>query len=396
MKITHIDIIPISIPLKAPIRWPWGCRVDACRTIIRLDTDTGLVGYGETMCGATIDILRTNAEKVIGTDPFEIERLLSRFLMLPYFSGYSAQGAIAGIEMACWDLMGKRTGKSVCEIMGGRFRKDIDIAAYIFSRYANGDEGGENNPELLAASCVKLRDKYGFNTFKYKGGLFEPAFDLETLTLMREYLGPDTRLRIDPNAGWSFEMALKLGKEMLPLDLEYLEDPVWGLDSMARLRRDVPIPFATNMCVVDFDSLPVGIRMGSVDIVLADPHKWGGMWNTKKLAGVCESFGMGMSIHSGAEAGLSTAANLHLAASTPQIYFAIDSHYHHFSGDILTDMHQFKDGQIHVPEGPGLGVDVDGNKLKKYADRFNHQGEIEFAGTDAYRPEWLPTRPLWT
>lgn len=396
MIITHVDIIPISIPLKAPIRWPWGCRIDACRTIVRLHTDVGLVGYGETICGATIDILKSQAAKIIGEDPFALERLLAHYLMLPYFSGYSAQGAIAGIEMACWDLMGKATGKSVCDLMGGRFRKDIDVAAYIFARYPNGDEGGEDSPEKLAATCVDLRQEYGFGTFKYKGGLFEPSFDVETLRMMREYLGPDARLRIDPNAGWSFEIALKLAREILPLNLEYLEDPVWGLDSMARLRKDVPIPFATNMCVVDFDTLPVGIRMSSVDIVLADPHKWGGMWNTKKLAAVCQSFGMGMSIHSGAEAGLSTAANLHLAASTPQIYFAIDSHYHHFSDDILSSMHQFRAGQLHVPEGPGLGVEVDEDKLQKYAKRFESTGEIEFAGGDAYRPEWLPTRPLWT
>jgi len=103
-----------------------------------------------------------------------------------------------------------------------------------------------------------------------------------------------------------------------------------------------------------------------------------------------------MSIHSGAEAGLSTAANLHLAGSTPQIYLAIDSHYHHLSDDILAGgMLRYVGGQMSVPAGPGLGVTVDEDKLAQYAERFQQQGDSGFAGRDARRPQWFPQRPAW-
>lgn len=396
MRISDIDIIPITIPLRAPIRWPWGCRAEASRAVVRVTTDEGLVGYGETRTGTTVAVLQANAHKVLGEDPFSIERILAHYLMTPYHSGYSGHGAICGIEMACWDIMGKAVGKSVCDLMGGRYRDKIDISAYIFARYEHEGEGGEDSPEKLAAFCQDLARSHGFKVFKYKGGVFDPDFDLETMRAMRETLGPSARLRIDPNGLWSFGTALRLSREFLPLNLEYLEDPVWGLDNMARLRRDVPIPFATNMCVVDFDTLPVGIRLGSVDIILGDPHRWGGLWQTKKLAGVCQAFRLGMSIHSGAEAGISTAANLHLAASTPQIYYAIDSHYHHMSDDIIEGgMHRYVDGQMDVPQGPGLGVTVDEDKLALYAERFQRQGDCDYAGQDLNRPEWLPRLPMW-
>ena len=396
MRISSVDVIPISIPLRAPIRWPWGCRVEACRTVVRLRTDDGLVGYGETIGGDTVAILQANAGRVQGEDPFNIERILARYLMTPYFSGYAGYGAICGIEMACWDLMGRATGRSVSDLLGGRYRERVEVSAYIFARYEKDGEGGEDSPDRLTGFCRRMAMEHGFKVFKYKGGVFDPDFDVATLRSMREALGPSARLRIDPNGNWSFETALRLSRQFAEIGLEYLEDPVWGLDCMARLRKDVPIPFATNMCVVDMDTLPVGIRLGAVDIVLGDPHKWGGLWQTKKLAAVCQAFGLGMSIHSGAEAGISTAANLHLAASTPQIYLAIDSHYHHLSDDILAGgMLCYVDGQMEVPAGPGLGVTVDEDRLALYAERFRRQGDSVFAGKDVHRPQWFPQRPAW-
>jgi glucarate dehydratase len=396
MKISDIEIIPISIPLKAPIRWPWGSRTEAARIVVRLTTDEGLVGYGETFSLTTRAVLEANGRKVVGEDPFNIEKILARFLMVPYFSGYSGQGAICAVEMACWDLIGKAVDKPVCDLIGGRLRDRVDVAAYIFPRYEKDGEGGEDTPEKLGQLAQDLARQHGFRVFKYKGGVFDPEFDLEVMRLLRQVLGPGAKLRIDPNANWSFETALRVSKQLLPLDLEYLEDPVWGLDAMSRLRRDVSIPFATNMCVVDFDTLPVGIRLGAVDVILGDPHKWGGLWQSKKLAGVCQAFGLGMSIHSGAEAGISTASFLHLAASTPQIYFAIDSHYHHLADDILAGgMLKYENGQMAVPTGPGLGVKIDKDKLAFYAERFRRQGDCDFAGQDVQRPEWLPRRPMW-
>ena len=140
---------------------------------------------------------------------------------------------------------------------------------------------------------------------------------------------------------------------------------------MARLRRDIHTPLATNMCVVDFDSLPVGIREGAVDIILADPHKWGGIWATKKLAAVCDAFHLGMSMHAGAELGVSTAVNIQLAASTPQIRYSIDGHYHHELDDIIVGgKHKYHNGMMRVPDAPGIGVELDEEKVAYYHECF--------------------------
>ena len=125
---------------------------------------------------------------------------------------------------------------------------------------------------------------------------------------MRETFGDQIGLRVDPNAGWTAQTALRVCKQLDKYDLEYIEDPTWGLEAMARLRKDIKTPLSTNMCVVEFDQIPPAIRLGAVDIILADCHKWGGIWQTKKLASVCETFKLGMSMHSGSELGISTAA----------------------------------------------------------------------------------------
>lgn len=140
---------------------------------------------------------------------------------------------------------------------------------------------------------------------------------------------------------------------------------------MSRIRRDIHIPIATNMCVVNFDTLPTGIRENACDIILADAHKWGGISATKKLAAVCNTFRLGMSMHAGAELGISTAVNIHLAASTPEINYSIDGHYHHEVDDVLKGgKHQYIGGKMRVPDAPGIGVEPDEEKVAYYHQQF--------------------------
>lgn len=194
---------------------------------------------------------------------------------------------------------------------------------------------------------------------------------------IREHFGPDFRLRIDPNGCWSPQTALWVCKELEKIGMEYIEDPTWGIEGMARLRRDIHTPIATNMCVVDFDTLPIGIREGAVDIILADPHKWGGVLVTKKLAAVCNAFRIGMSMHSGAELGGSIAANIQIAASTPEIGYSIDGHYHHIVDDYIKGgKHQYRNGKMKVPDAPGLGIEWDSEKVEFYHDCFLHGPQI--------------------
>ena len=384
MKISKIETLRVTIPLEAPILWSQGWRSATTRTLVKVYTDEGIVGIGETRGDDGIEemIKGKMAPKLIGADPFQIELILEKFHMLSYFQGYFGLSAVAGVEIALWDIIGKASGRPLCDLLGGRYRDPISFSGYIFYRAENNGVGGEKTPEEIVRFCERVVEEHGFDCLKLKGGAYPPEHDIEVLRAIRERFGSKFRLRIDPNGCWSPQTAIKVARELDEIGLEYLEDPVWGIEGMARLRKDIHIPIATNMCVVNFDSLPTGIREGAVDIILADAHKWGGILVTKKLAGVCEAFRIGLSMHSGAELGVSTAVNLHLAASTPQISYSIDGHYHHIVDDIIKGgKHKYVNGMIKVPEGPGLGVELDEDKVGKYHELWASGIEAAANGT---------------
>ena len=318
MKITSTKVTTVMVPLEAPIRWGYGTRTNTVRNIVEVHTDDGLVGWGESRGSKQVrGLIEQFGKRVIGESPFDIERILALFQTEPFFHGYDGHSAIAGLEMALWDLKGKATGRPVYELLGGLYRRHVPVAAYIFYRHLSEDGlGGESTPEDIVVHCQDLVEKYKFTTLKLKGGVFPPEEEVAAIAAMREAFGPDVKLRLDPNGIWTPQTSLRIGHMLLPYDLEYLEDPTYGIDGMAMLRKDIPIPLSTNMWVVEFDHIPLSVHMGAVDVILSDVHKWGGLWRTKELAAVCRTFKLGFSMHSGAELGISTAAMLQIGAST--------------------------------------------------------------------------------
>lgn len=395
MIIARMDLTTVNVPFVSPLRHSGGVRYGLTRTIVRLTTDTGLTGWGETQGGAICRSIMKGFEKtLIGSDPFDVELFLQRYLTwTPYFAGYAGMLAIAGVEMAMWDLMGKATGLPLHKLLGGKLRDRVPFAAYLFYRYPSADGKGEiSNPDQMIDYCHLMQDQYGFGTFKFKGGVFEPAVEMDAMRRIRNDLGQHAPLRFDPNGIWTVETTLRWADALRELRLEYLEDPTWGMENNRRVRREVPIPIATNMYVVDFDSLATGVRCEAIDIVLADVHKWGGVLNTRKLAAVCQVMGLGISMHSGAELGISTMCHIHLAASMPHMKYAVDSHDHQQADDILVGGRlRYRDGCIDVPDAPGLGVEVDLDKLKHYAQRNADDGDYVAIG-DPRRPHFIPDK----
>ena len=373
MKITEIKATTVNVPFSETFSSSVGSHNGTTRTIVEVDTDEGITGLGETYRG---DITRRLIEKIsptiIGTDPFELEQLCSNLKMIPYFYGYVGFAAIAGIEMACWDAIGKKTKASLSKLLGGRARDQIEITGVLTSNAA----AGETKTEAVVRSADLLSSVFGFTTLKYKGSE-DWRSDVEAMVRLAESHGARAKLRIDPNGAWSVQDSLQAAKALLNIPLEWLEDPTERIEGMARLRREFPILLATNMCVVKFDDVAPAIREGAVDVILGDPHKWGGILPTKKLAAVCEAFQLGMSLHSGSELGISTAANLHIAASSPVISYAIDSLYYLLKDDIITESFEIANGRIPVPEGPGLGIDLDREKFEKYTDLNRRDGDYD-------------------
>jgi len=376
MQITEIKATPVFVPLETPTHSNMGIRLGTKRTIVQMYTDNGVEGIGETLGGdPTTYLIKLMSNQIIGEDPFRIENILRRLSKLPFFYGYNGFMAIGGIEMACWDIMGKATNQPVAQLLGGIERREIPVSAFVHNRESTDKKeiSREQSAERIVEFAQQLIDKYGFKVIKYKSEGTNDFLDLKVMRSLREHFGEEMKLRIDPNTAWTYEQALNICKKLEPYDLEYIEDPVAGIEAMSRLRREVNIPFSTNMRVVDFDQLAIGIQIKAVDVILGDPIHWGGLWNFKKLAAVCETFKLGMSMHSGGDLGISTAAILQLVASTPVVHHAMDSLYYHYVGDIITEPFKFIDGCLHLPEGPGLGVTIDQETFDQYAEMYKEQ-----------------------
>jgi glucarate dehydratase len=167
---------------------------------------------------------------------------------------------------------------------------------------------------------------------------------------------PADGVRYDPNAALTVEEAIRFGHAIEDLRNDYFEDPTWGLNGMRRLRSMVRIPLGTNTVVVNFEQLAANALDLAVDVILLDTTFWGGIRPCVKAAGVCETFNLGIAVHSSGELGIQLATMLHLGASLPNLGFAADAHYHHLVDDVIVGgKMEYVGGAIAVPNGPGLG-----------------------------------------
>lgn len=395
MKIVDLRARTVLLPIEAPLRHSYSTHRAFARTVLELFADEGLVGLGEVAATVTPEQLEALRPMLIGEDPLNLERIGMKISQRRYTT---RQGPLlAAVEMACLDLVGKRLGEPVGKLLGGTVRDRVEVAAYLFYRDP-AEPGGPAvvTPEEMVAHARDLVGRFGFRTLKLKAGVFPPEHDLAVLRALRAAF-PEARLRVDPNATWAPQTALRIGRHLADLDLEYFEDPSWGLAGLASVTGRVGIPTATNMCVTEFDHLGPAVRMRAVDIVLSDPWYWGGLRATKTLAVAAAAFGLGVGMHSGLELGIGLAAMLHVASTMPQLVHAIDAHYHHLLDDVVAGpMLRYEGGSMAPPAGPGLGVALDEEKMARYAAAWqDRRTEQPLYPHDPARPDWYPLIPAW-
>ena len=397
MKIRDIKATTVTVPLEAPLRHAngahWGRFV---RTIVEIITDEGLIGYGEMGGGGASaeDAIKGLKPYLVGHDPLQLEMLRWK-IMNPVGSLYNNRYQIhAAIEFACMDLAGKKLGIRACDLLGGSVREEIPFATYLFYRYNSKKtgKGGEASPEEMVAHAKELTKVNGFKSHKLKGGVFHPDHDIEVFRALADAF-PDSSFRLDPNSTWSVEEAIRVGKAIEDINNDYFEDPTFGLEGMRRVRNFVKIPTATNTVVINFEQLASCIRTEAVDVILLDTTFWGGLRQAYKAGQVLETFQWGASIHSSGELGIQLATMLHLGAALPNLGFAADAHYHHLTDDIIKGgKFKYENGAIKLPKGPGLGVDLDYDKLKQYSELYKELGGYPY-DRDPGRPEWVCIMP---
>jgi glucarate dehydratase len=399
-KIREMIVTPIAV-IDPPLLNAAGLHAPyALRTIVELVTDDNISGISEIPGNSSTDAALETARKLlIGSDPFQLNSM--RRTLEDYFGKETSEKRgdapwdqrklvhiFSAIEVACLDIIGKATGLPVVDLLGGKMREAVPFAAYLFYKYegAGGELGFQKDPGAIGwaaarqhaalkpaeivAQAQAMCKEFGFQSIKLKGGVFEPRIEVDSIFALRKAFGPNTPLRIDPNAIWTVETSVKYGKEMEGY-LEYLEDPVRGQENMARVRKSLNIPLATNMCTTSFEEIPTSISLSSEDIILSDHHFWGGLRSSMELTKICETFGRGLSMHSNSHLGISLAAMVHLGAAIPNFKYALDTHYPWQSDEVIIGGRmKFEDGSVLVPQEPGLGVELDRKELARLHQNY--------------------------
>lgn len=366
----------------------------AIRSVIEVLTNDGVLGLGESYGDAGhLSQLRQVADALVGVDVFSSNRMFSlAATVLTGVVGGDGHGltgqisqvgtilrAYSPFEVACLDIQGKLLDRPVSDLLGGTVRTSVPYSAYLFYKWAAhpGGEPDDYGEVLDAAAIVEqarwMLDTFGFTAIKLKGGVLKPDEEIDTIFALRDAFG-DTPLRLDPNAAWTVETSLRVGQALEGV-LEYLEDPTFGLDAMAQVARQVSMPLATNMCVVGFEDLAPAIEKGSVGVILSDHHYWGGPRRVQGLATICDTFDLGLSMHSNSHLGISLAAMTHLAAAVPNLTYALDTHWPWKQEDVIVGgALTFKNGAVAVPTTPGLGVELDRDQLERMHRQYTSCG----------------------
>ncbi len=397
MKITKVKWTRAFIPIEAPLRYAFGAHPGFSRIIVEVETDEELVGLGECYGGASREgQLAEMGPLLVGEDPFQIERIRWKLAAPTSLKLFGHVLGFAALEFACLDLQGKALGKPICDLLGGRVRDDVAFSAYLFYRYHNDKGKGEvGNAQQMVQFARRLVQEHGFETLKYKNGVLPPEEEIETFIALRKAF-PDQRLRLDPNAAWTTTTSVRVARKLRDYDVEYLEDPVWGMRAMGRVNAKVPwITLASNMSVFAFEDLAPTVAMNVLDVVLLDPHWYGGITRARLAGQICEAMGIDVGMHSGAEFGISQAAMIHLAATLPNMVMAADSHYHHLNDDVIEGGKlKYQKGKMSVPKGPGLGVSLDRDKLAQYHELSKKQQmgswieDPRVPGKITHQPKW--------
>ncbi len=389
------------------------------RLIVEVETADGITGIGETY-GDTkyLDLARPLVEALRGRPVSDINGLfaLADRVCETTGGGLDAGGlrgvqsadklrlsVVSGFEVACLDALGKALGLPVHALLGGKVRDAVDYSAYLFYRWAEhpgaaGERDGwpaALDPAAVVAQARRLVEEHGFASFKLKGGVLAPDEEIAAVRALAAAF-PGKPLRLDPNGAWSTETSLYVARELGDV-LEYLEDPATGTPAMAEVAAATDVPLATNMCVTTFEEIPEAFAKGAVQVVLCDHHYFGGLRRTRELAALCRTFGVGVSMHSNIHLGISLASMTQVAATVPNLGYACDSHYPWVTEEVLTRRIAFKDGRVEVSDAPGLGVELDRERLgllhrRWLADDGRMRDRDDAAAMRIAEPGWTAKR----
>jgi L-alanine-DL-glutamate epimerase-like enolase superfamily enzyme len=379
VRITELAVTAVAVPYVHDEHWAYGVRRGLVSVLVRVHTDEGVVGLGEAPAYPSADIVQAVLHSleplVLGEDPMAVERLMSRIDIVGTWHHVKATSpAIAAVEMACWDILGKVCGQPVSALLGGLVRDRAETVYYL----------GLGTPEEMGATAAEAV-RGGHRSLYFKVGADDADLDVARLEAVRDAAGPQARIRVDANESWSSAATIAMARRMQPFGLEFLEQPVSGrnLAEMAYVRARIDMPLLANEASwTRHDQLAV-IGAGAADAISVDNQMDGGLLNLKRGAGLCDAAGLPVVKHSLGELGVATAAALHVICSTPNFLYANQAYTSLLSDDVLAgDPLDPRDGTLAVPTGPGLGVELDPDRVARHAETFAREG-ASYAFTEA-------------
>ncbi len=364
MKITKVTTTICRVPIRHPGRLGVGSLTEIDLVIVRIETDMGIVGVGECSPWAvfaenpfaiksTIDFYLGPA--VIGRSPFDVEAILVAMDSVHYGSPF----AKAGIDMAVLDAAGKALGQPVYNLIGGLVRDRVNLSYSVSNQDTEAD----------LTEGRWLLDQ-GFKIFKIKTGVLPAKDEIARVEALRNLVGEEFDLRIDFNQGGKREQVLKLCRELEAYHPTFIEQPVksWDLDGMIALTTALDTPIMADESMLSWEQGFQIAKRGAADIISIKLAKTGGITRGKKVAATCEA--AGIPCYAGAmwESGIGIAAHLHFACSTPAVKYGSDFYTCNYlmTDDLLLEALKVEDGDILVPHGPGLGINVDWDAIERF------------------------------
>jgi L-alanine-DL-glutamate epimerase-like enolase superfamily enzyme len=348
----------------------------ADRTVlVKVFTDEGIIGVGECSPMRPRKLVAETVAQFIrplllGMDPFDIEKIWETFFLGTYkLRGRISTMAFSGIEVALWDIMGKAVGLPVHKLLGGLYRDKIRMYASFMRRDQSPVEVAKRTAEAVnqgfTAVKIKIGKRWGFDSL--------PDDAVETVREVRSAIGDGIDLMVDCNSAYSAARAIQLGRRLEEFNIFHYEEPVQEHDiaSLAMVTQALDVPVAAgeqHHTKYEFKEM---LERGAVDIVQADIIKAGGFWECKKIAAMADAFGKVHTPHN-TQPTIGTIATVHFAACTPSCRYPQEYNMepHPLREILLKEPIQVKDGYIDVPTGPGLGVELDEDVVKKQGVEF--------------------------
>ena len=365
MKITQIKVFNISLKLKKPLRVAKMLRERSSNTIVKVETDEGIAGYGEatfahffageTQGSASYVVDKFITPALVGCDPTNIISLIANMNGLIAGNPF----AKAAVETALWDIKGKALGVPVYSLLGGFMRTSIPVNHSI--SYGTVQEMVDQASELVSQ---------GFRTLKVYCGRETPKSDLERIREIRKAVGDHIDLYIEVNQRWNLKIALGLLPSLEELGILFLEQPIPTHlpREMSVLRERSSIPIALDESVFTPEEVALAKQEGLADIMNIYVLKAGGIYNAKKALQVSEAVGFDAFVGSLNELGISSMAGAHLSATItrlPYPCYLVGPTLH--KEDILMEPIDISEGMLHLSDRPGLGIHVDDKQLKKFS-----------------------------